>query len=262
MDNPLSVVYRKRVANFWHVANTPRIINMRRFVLAILTVLCCAGLAAAQSETLNLNRSDAYTVHAFAPGKDAVRLFATVNGGTVAVPATPIDLNAPPTPPAPAPTPPFGHYEGYRFQLSVGYSYFRFRSTPFNANLSGLQTSLSYFLNDWFAVEGNAVAAFGTQVFGTDGSKAVLYTGGARIAWRESRRRIEPWMHALVGGLHMIPQTTAGGKNGFAFQGGGGVDYRLSGRASVRVGGDYVRSQLYSESQNNFQVGGGLVINF
>jgi len=136
---------------------------MRRFVAAVLTVLCCAGLAAAQSETLNLNRSDAYTVHAFAPGKDAVRLFATVNGGTVAVPATPIDLNAPPTPPAPAPTPPFGHYEGYRFQLSVGYSYFRFRSTPFNANLSGLQTSLSYFLNDWFAVEGNAVAATEAQ---------------------------------------------------------------------------------------------------
>jgi hypothetical protein len=204
--------------------------------------------------------SDADTAHPFAAANARVHLLATVNGDTVAVPATPIDLNAQPA--APPPPLSFGHYEGYRFQLSEGYSYFRFRSTPFDANLNGLQSSLSYFLNDWFAVEGNTVAAFGTRVFGGDRSKALLYTGGARIAWRESRRRIEPWMHALVGGLHMVPQTAAGGKNGFAFQGGGGVDYRLSGRASVRVGGDYVRSQLYSESQNNFQVGGGLVINF
>ena len=69
-------------------------------------------------------------------------------------------------------------------------------------------------------------------------------------------------MHGLIGGLHMVPQTAVGGKTGFAVQAGGGVDYRLSGRASARFGGDYIRSQLYSASQNNFQIGGGLVINF
>jgi len=199
-----------------------------------------------------------------APAKADLRLFA--NGATDAVTLVPIDLNpqpaAPAPAPAPAPTPAFGHYEGYRFQLGVGYSYFRFRSAPFNSNMSGLQTSLSYFLNDWFAVEGNTIAAFGSSVFSNERSKALLFTGGARVAWRDSRRRFEPWMHGLIGGLHMLPQTAAGGKVGFAVQAGGGVDYRLSGRASARFGGDYIRSQLYSASQNNFQIGGGLVINF
>ena len=237
---------------------------MRRFALAVLTILCCAGLAPAQSGTLNLYTSDADTLRPLAAARGDLRLFAT--GATEAVPVTlvPIDLNPQPAAPAPtpAPTPPFGHYEGYRFQLGVGYSYFRFRSAPFNSNMSGLQTSLSYFLNDWFAVEGNTIAAFGSSVFSNERSKALLFTGGARIAWRDSRRRFEPWMHGLIGGLHMLPQTAVGGKTGFAVQAGGGVDYRLSGRASARFGGDYIRSQLYSTSQNNFQIGGGLVINF
>ena len=237
---------------------------MRRFALAVLTILCCAGLAAAQSDTPNLYTSDADTLSPLAAARGDLRLFANGATDAVAVTLVPIDLNPQPAAPAPtpAPTPPFGHYEGYRFQLGVGYSYFRFRSAPFNSNMSGLQTSLSYFLNDWFAVEGNTIAAFGSSVFSNERSKALLFTGGARIAWRDSRRRFEPWMHGLIGGLHMLPQTAVGGKTGFAVQAGGGVDYRLSGRASARFGGDYIRSQLYSTSQNNFQIGGGLVINF
>ena len=235
---------------------------MRRFVLAVLTLLCSAGLAAAQSSTLNLDTSSTDGAHSFTVAKDGVRLFTAVNGDTFAAPLAPIDLAAQPAAPPPAPTPAFGHYEGYRFQLSEGYTYFRFRSTPFNANLNGLQSSLSYFLNDWFAVEGNVVATFGSKVFGADRAKALLFTGGARVAWRGNRRPYEPWMHALIGGLRMLPQTSAGGKNGFAVQAGGGMDYRLNGRAAVRVGGDFVRSQLYSQSQNDFQISGGLVLNF
>lgn len=235
---------------------------MRRFVLAVLPVLCSAGLAAAQSGALNLNTSSPDAARPLAAEKDGVRLFTIVNGDTVAAPLAPIDLAAQPAAPLPAPTPAFGHYEGYRFQLSESYTYFRFRSTPFNANLNGLQSSLSYFLNDWFAVEGNVVATFGTKVFSGARSKGLLYTGGGRLAWRGNRRPYEPWMHALIGGLRMLPQTAAGGKNGFAVQVGGGMDYRLSGRAAVRVGGDFVHSQLYSQSQNNFQIAGGLVVNF
>jgi hypothetical protein len=236
---------------------------MRRFVLAVLTILCCAGLAVAQSGTLNLNTSEADTLRPFAPAKGDLRLFANDSTDPVTLTLVPIDLNPQPAPAAPVPTPapPFGHYEGYRFQLGVGYSYFHFRSALFNSNMSGFQTSLSYFLNDWFAVEGNTIAAFGSSVF-NERSKALLFTGGARLAWRDSRRRFEPWAHGLIGGLHMLPQTAAGGKVGFAVQAGGGVDYRLSGRALARFGGDYIRSQLYSTSQNNFQIGGGLVINF
>jgi len=238
---------------------------MRRFVLAALTILCSAGFAAAQGGTLNLNPSDADTLRPLAPAKADHGPFANGDTDIVAVTLVPINLDPRPATAVPAPTPAprplFGQYEGFRFQLAAGYSYFRFRSALFNSNMNGLQTSLSYFLNDWFAVEGNTIAAFGSSVFG-ERSKALLFTGGARVAWRGGRRRFEPWMHGLVGGLHMLPQTAAGGKVGFAVQAGGGVDYRLSGRASARFGGDYIRSQLYSASQSNFQVGGGLVINF
>jgi len=97
----------------------------------------------------------------------------------------------------------YGNSEDYRFQLGVGYEYVRFHSAPFDANLNGFHTSLTYYLNDWFGLEGNTVAAFGTKISGAT-SKYFLYTGGGRIAWRDARRRYEPWMHVLVGGLHMI----------------------------------------------------------
>jgi len=51
----------------------------------------------------------------------------------------------------------------------------------------------------------------------------------------------------------MFPQT-AFGKNGFAVEFGGGMQKRLIQRVWLRFEGDYVRSQLYSSGQNNFQM--------
>lgn len=232
---------------------------MKRFVLAVLVFLGTAGFAAAQSASLSLNAFPGTTTSGLTPSTTGLRLISNASGDTVAVPSAP---EPQPGTPEPEPRFYFGHSEDLQFQLGLGYQYVRFRSTPFNANLNGLQTSLSYFINDWFAVEGNTVAAFGTKVFGGDRSKYLLYTGGGRIAWRGDRRLWEPWIHALVGGIHMVPQTSFGGKNGFALQAGGGADYRLTSNVSVRVGADYVRTQLYSQSQNNFQGGAGLVIHF
>lgn len=231
---------------------------MKRFVLTVLAFLGIAGLAAAQSATLSFDTFPGTTNHNLAPAANGLRLVADATGDTIAVPAAPD-----PQPAAPQPTPRFyfGNSDDFRFQLGLGYQYFRFRSSQFNSNMSGVQTSLSYFLNDWFAVEGNTVAEFGSRAFG-DRSKSLLYTAGGRIAWREEKRKWEPWMHALVGGIHMLPQTAAGGQNGFALQAGGGADYRLTSNVSLRVGGDYVRTHLYSQSQNNFQGGAGIVVHF
>lgn len=232
---------------------------MKRFVLALTAAFGIASLACAQTSAPSFNSFSVTTAHPVTLSDEGFRLVENVSGDTVAVPAAPS-----PQPANPEPTPRFyfGNSEDFRFQLGLGYQYVRFRSTPFNANLNGLQTSLSYFINDWFAFEGNSVAAFGTRVLGGDRSKYLLYTGGGRIAWRQEKRRWEPWMHVLVGGLHMTPQTALGGQNSFALQAGGGADWRLNSNVSVRVGGDYVRSQLYSQSQNNFQGGVGLVVHF
>lgn len=232
---------------------------MKRFVLAVLAILGSAGFAAAQNGAINLNSWDTSNSHRFTAAGEGIQLLTSPTGDTVAVPAT----SANPAPaPQPAPKFYFGNSEDFRFQLALSYQHVVFRSVPFNANLNGLSTSLSYFINDWFALEGNTVEAFGTQVFGGDTSRYFLYTGGGRIAWRDSRRKYEPWMHFLVGGIHVNPQTAAGGQNAFAFQAGAGTDLRYNERISFRFGGDYVRSQLYSQSQNNFQFGAGLVLHF
>ena len=232
---------------------------MKRFVLAVLAILGSAGLAAAQSST-DLTAPEAQNVRHFVASGPGPQLFPADNSAISFAPSIAF-ATASPAAADPAPRFYYGNSEDYRFQLALGYEYVHFRSTPFNANLNGVHTSLSYYLNDWFAVEGSIVAAFGTEVFGNR-SRYLLYTGGPRIAWRGSRRKYEPWMHFLVGGLHVNPQVAVGGQNAFALQGGAGVDFRYSTRISFRAEGDYVRSQLYSQSQNNVQFGGGVVLHF
>jgi hypothetical protein len=232
---------------------------MKRFVLAVLATLGSAGFAAAQDGAIDLSSWNVDNSHRFTAAGEGIQLLTSANGDTVAVPAASANPN-----PVPQPSPRFyfGNSEDFRFQLGLSYQHVVFRSVPFNSNLNGINTSLSYFLTDWFAVEGNTVEAFGGKVFGGETSKYYLYTGGGRIAWRDQRRKYEPWMHFLVGGIHMIPQTILGGKNSFALQVGAGTDLRYNERISFRFGGDYVRSQLYSQSQNNFQFGAGLVVHF
>jgi hypothetical protein len=150
----------------------------------------------------------------------------------------------------------------YKWDLAFGYNFFHFKSAPFNANLSGEATDLTYNFRDWLGVEGNVATGWGGSVFSGEKAKSVLFTGGVHVSMGSTKHRWLPWGHALVGGLHMWPQTAGNGRMGFAAQLGGGADYRLNDRLSARVTGDYVRSQLYHDSQNNFQFGAGIVIHF
>ncbi len=150
----------------------------------------------------------------------------------------------------------------YRWDLGVGYEFMRFKSTPFDSNFSGVNTDLGYNFKDWLGVEGNVVSAWGSNVLGGEKSKEVLFTGGVRISMGTTKRRWTPWGHALVGGIHVWPQVAGQTRTGFAVQAGGGADYRLNDRLSARASGDYVRTQLYNTSQNNFQFGAGIVIHF
>jgi len=152
---------------------------------------------------------------------------------------------------------------GYRWDLAVGYEFVHFESKPFSANMSGIHTSIAYSLNEWFALEGSLVSAFGGDVFASgEMSKYVLFTGGGRILWNRQPRRFSPWAHILAGMTHVNPQIANSSKNGFALQAGGGVDWILNPRLSFRGEADYVHTQLYSDSQNNYQAGVGVVLHF
>jgi hypothetical protein len=177
---------------------------------------------------------------------------------TTALPANP----APADPATPEPKPKFlyGGRDDYRWQLGLGAAGFRFQSNVINASAVGIMSSVTYFLNEWFAVEGNVTATFAPALNNGQGVKFATYGGGAKIAWRQ--KRWEPWLHGIFGGAHQQPQTAAGGRNTYSIQVGGGADYRWNPRVSFRFEGDYVRTGFFSRSQNNLLLAGGIVFHF
>ena len=162
--------------------------------------------------------------------------------------------------PAPAPKWIYGSREDFRWQLGIGPVFFRFRSSIINGNMGGVNTSLVYYTSEWFGIEGNVTAAFGPTVFANEHKKLALYGAGSRIIWR--RQGWEPWAHAIFGGVHFFPQTALGSQNAFALQLGGGADLRRTPLLSIRLGGDWVHTRLFSEGQNNLQIFGGVVFHF
>lgn len=222
---------------------------------ALLSLALCAALPAQQPSFFTLS-----SAQPSAPLATASYNFALVPA--LAPPAAPVSFPSAALPNAPAP-PQRGYQDDdyYRWELASGYEYVHFKSAPFSANLSGLHTDVTYYFKDWLGVEGDVVSAWGGDIFGAR-SKYVLYTGGGRLTLGSSNHRWSPWVHGLIGGVHVNPQTAAGGKNAFAVQAGGGVDWALVPRVSLRGEADYVRTMLYSSSQNNFQIGVGFVLHF
>jgi hypothetical protein len=169
---------------------------------------------------------------------------------------------APADPATPSPKPRFiyGGRDDYRWQLGISATWVRFRSSIFNASAVGVKTAVTYFLNDWLGVEGNATGAFAPAYANGQIVKVGLYGGGPKIAWRQ--KRWEPWLHGIFGGAHEQPQTAGGSRNAYSIQLGGGSDYRWNPRISFRLEADYVRTGFFHQSQNNFQLAGGIVFHF
>ena len=240
---------------------------MRKGLLGVLVLLMVAWAAGAQEASLGVTAaqdttnvaadfaaSSAAQVNLFAPSEE-VRSFA------LATPAAPA-ASAEPAAGAAAPRPRFvfGDRDDYRWQLGVGVEFFRFQSSRIYASLVGLNTTVTYFTNDWFAVEGNLVTGFAPEIYDREHVKYFGGGGGVRIGSR--RARWEPWGHALFGGGHLQPQTADASRTALMVQAGGGVDFRLNERLSLRAEGDYVFNTFFSQHQNDFQAVAGLVFHF
>lgn len=176
--------------------------------------------------------------------------------------AEPRSLAAPAgaVPAAPEPKFVFGSRDDFRWQLALGVSVLRFRSSIFYATGLGTNTAVTYFTNEWFGVEGSITTAFGIPVNVKEHMKYLSYGVGPKIAWRS--RKWEPWMHAIAGGVHILPQTGDNSQNGFGLQVGGGADYRIFPHLSARVGVDWVRTYLFGEGQNSAQANANIVLHF
>jgi hypothetical protein len=169
---------------------------------------------------------------------------------------------APEASPSPAPDPKFiyGGRDDFRWQLAVGADWIRFRSSIFNASAVGINASVTYFTNEWFGIEGSASTGFAPEIFNKEHVKILVYGAGPKIAWRE--KKWEPWMHLILGGSHEQPQTAGNSRNSYAIEAGGGADYRINPRLSGRLEADWVRTGFFNQSQNDFQLMGGVVFHF
>ena len=180
---------------------------------------------------------------------------------TLALPMAAPNAAAPDPSPAPRPKFIYSDRDDFRWQLGLGVSFERFRSSIYSASAVGTTTSLAYFLSDFLGVEGNVNTFFAPTIWQKEHIKLVNYGVGPKFAWR--RPRWEPWFHGLFGGTHALPQTgNHNSKNGFAVQLGGGADYRLMPRLSARAEVDYVGTKLFGQWQNNGQATLSLVFHF
>jgi len=243
---------------------------MKRQLVVLLLVLgmgCAARAqeAASDSQTADRNVAADFSaasitnaslfqpVPAFAPS-------AASSFGSPAAAASPFGTAAPDPSPAPDPKFLYGGRDDFRWQLAIGADWFRFRSSIFNASAVGVKSSVTYFTNDWFGIEGNVSATFAPEIFDREHVKLLVYGAGPKIAWRE--KKWEPWAHAIIGGSHEQPQTAGNSKNAFAVQVGGGADYRINPRLSGRLEADWVHTGYFGQSQNNFELMGGVVFHF
>jgi hypothetical protein len=173
--------------------------------------------------------------------------------------ALPLD-NADPASPSPQPKFLYGGRGDYRWELGLGASLLRFQSSVFNASAVGINTSVVYFTNEWFGIEGNVSAVYAPTIFVNEHVKIATYGAGPKITWRQ--KQWEPWLHGIFGGAHEQPQTAGSSRNSYVIKVGGGADYRWNPRISFRLEGDYVRTGFFNQSQNNFQLAGGFVFHF
>jgi len=176
--------------------------------------------------------------------------------------ASPFDRPGSLAEPTEVPEPKFGQSkrDDFRWQLALGIALVRFRSSQYYATGVGTNTSVTYFPTDWLGVEASANTAFAPTIYKDDHVKYFSYGAGPRIAARF--RKWEPWVHMIIGGVHILPQTAGNGQNGLALQVGGGMDYRIFPHLSARVEGDWVRTQLFGQWQNSAQVNTDIVLHF
>jgi hypothetical protein len=253
---------------------------MKRQLASALLLLGSAGIARAQmsAPTLTIYRGNAAQDFAATSAAkvtllndlSAVDTFSaptakSMDTFSVPVVATVLALpleSAGPASPSPSPQPKFlyGGRDDYRWELGLGFSWMRFQSSIVNASLVGLNTSVAYYTNEWFAVEGNFSAVFAPTILVKEHVKIGTYGAGPKIAWRQ--QKWEPWLHGIFGGAHEQPQFAGVSRNGYVIKAGGGADYRWNPRISFRVEGDYVRTGFFKQSQNDVQVGGGIVFHF
>ena len=151
-------------------------------------------------------------------------------------------------------------------------------------DLGGWNFGVQNDITKWFGVVVDVGSGYGTNNInvGTVGAVSVdvrtklrlyTFTGGPQFTLRRSSK-IEPFARILIGGAWTSSSTNVlenkvplfaelkAKEDGFAYGGGGGVDFFFSRKAGLRVAADLIRTPFSQDTQNNIRATAGLVIRF
>ena len=170
-------------------------------------------------------------------------------------------------------------------EIFGGYSYLRLRS-GIDQNLNGWNAALTGNFNRFLGITADFAGNYGSETVDTTiggvttrvGADIKNYTFlfGPQIGYRAGK--VRPFGHALFGAGHVsldptatvggisIPSSVFGGLSlsdtAWAMALGGGLDFALSPRFSIRpVQADWLRTNYFSTTQNNFRYSAGIVLN-
>jgi opacity protein-like surface antigen len=163
--------------------------------------------------------------------------------------------------------------ERHSVDVFAGYSYVRANpatSRTDGFNLNGGSASVAYNVNGWLS----GVADFGgyhnTNILGSgvDGTLST-YLFGPRVSYHRFSR-VTPFGEVLFGVAHTGANLlNTNSQNAFAMTVGGGLDYRISSRFSIRAAKvDYLLTRFNefnttnTQTQNNLRVSTGVVFRF
>ncbi len=102
---------------------------------------------------------------------------------------------------------------------------------------NGWDASATGYFNKYFGVQGDFSGSYAT--ISSVSGHVYTYAGGPVVAYREGR--VNPFVHALFGGIHLSGSASAEGVsasaslNGFTMAFGGGVDVQATKVVSVRL---------------------------
>jgi hypothetical protein len=140
-----------------------------------------------------------------------------------------------------------------KIELFGGYAYLRATSEDERVGLHGWTISVEGNLNRTFAL----VADFDGTYRHEQSSHSALF--GPKFTARPGR--LAPFVHVLAG---VVRESEEGSVHyGFGLALGGGLDYDLSSRFSLRIAQlDYEYSRVEERNHNNFRFAAGVVIKF
>ena len=116
----------------------------------------------------------------------------------------------------------------------------------------------------------NLVTVDGVSIVARTKLRAYTFMGGPQFALRRNSR-LQPFARALFGGAWFSDSENVLANNvplfaesmesdsSVALGGGGGIDVLFSRRVGLRVAADYIRSYVFSNTQNNYRASVGLI---